>query len=236
MILQMKAFLRSILVVVLASMATGSARAQTYEMQIDSLVGIPNEIVDGDTITFYMIVSMNSPLFYQGDIFVELEYGGTFYEVDQTDVAAGSFLSPNNPNYIQVTHRVSTDDDLSIGDNVVVVWPRIGDGVNNPPQEVVNPQSVTLTIVEPNGIDDEGPRRILRSFIAPNPAIAIVSFGLEKEIQIQRSFLYDLSGKVLAEAGQARQLDISHLPAGIYFIDVVTEEGYVYSDKLLITR
>lgn len=235
MILQMKAFLRSILVVVLAFLATDSARAQTYELQIDSLVGIPNEIVDGDTITFYMIVSMNSPLFYQGDIFVELQYGGTFYEVDQTDVAAGPFLSPNTPNTIQVTHRVSTDDDLSIGDNVVVVWPRIGDGINNPPQEVVNPQSVTLTIVEPNNIQ-EGPRRIRKSFVSPNPAATEIKYQLAQSEKILQSVIYDVSGRQITYGAGISRIDISALHSGIYFIDVITEDGQVYSDKLIVTH
>jgi hypothetical protein len=209
--------------------------AQTYELQIDSLVGIPEEIVDGEEITFFMIVSMNSPLFYQGNIFVELEYGGNFYQVDSTQVAAGPFLSPNTPNTLQVTHRVSTEDDLSIGDNVVVVWPRIGDGINNPPQEVVNPQVVTLTIVEPNGIPTN-PERIRQSFINPNPAITSIRYQIEDDVRIEKSILYDMRGRILAETGGEMHLDISHLPAGIYFVDVLTEEGHVYSDKLLITR
>lgn len=231
----MKAFLRSTLVALLAVFAVSNSNAQTFEMEIDSLVGIPDQIVDGDTITFFMTVSMNTPLFYQGNIFVELEYGGTFYEVDETDVAAGPFLSPNNPNHIQVTHRVSTEDDLSIGDNVVVVWPRIGDGINNPPQEVVNPLTVTLTIVEPNNIN-ENPGRIRRSFIVPNPAGEQIKYQLIEPEQIQQSFIYDIAGRQLSFGRGISEIDISELTPGIYFVDVVTENGHVYSDKLIISR
>ena len=214
---------------------TSQSQAQNvYEMEVDSIAGLPATIVDGDTATFYLIVSMNSALFYQGNVFVELEYNGSFYEVDMTEAVNG-FLGPNSPNTIQVQHRFSTEDDLGIGDNVVVVWPRIGDGVV-PEQEVVNPYTTTVTLVEPNGILDKPNGRTVQSFISPNPAITGIQYNLEKTIQIQQSVLYDLTGKELLRASATSTMDVSGLPNGIYFVDVITEDGHVYSDKLLISR
>lgn len=235
MILEMKSIVRLLLVGFVFQLLTANeANAQTYQLHIDSLVGIPQTVVDGDSISFYMIVSMNTPLFYQGDLFVEFEYGGNFYRADST-IWQNTFLGPNSPNTVQVHHRISTENDLSIGDNVVVVWPRIGDGVN-PPQEVDNPETVTIHIVEPNSVEENSSRRIQRSFISPNPAISSINFSLDADIKVQRSILYDLTGKILSEVRGEKQLDVSRLPAGIYFVDVLTEKGYVYSDKLLITR
>ncbi|MCB0756244.1 MAG: T9SS type A sorting domain-containing protein [Flavobacteriales bacterium] len=230
---EMKAILRSLVVGVLALICV-NAKAQTYELQIDSLVGIPDTVYDGQEVTFYMIVSLNTPIFYQGDIFVELEYGGILYPVDTTIVAAGPFLSPNNPNTLQVTHRFSTDDDLSIGDNVVVVWPRIGDGVS-PPQTVVNPRTFNVTLVEPNSVPERA-ERIVQSFINPNPATSEIKYRIGAEEQILQSVIYDLSGKQIRFGKGVSRINISDLPTGIYFIDVITEDGNVYSDKLIITR
>lgn len=232
---EMKSILKFVAVLLAGCFMTSQSQAQNvYEMEVDSIAGLPATIVDGDTATFYLIVSMNSALFYQGNVFVELEYNGSFYEVDMTEAVNG-FLGPNSPNTIQVQHRFSTEDDLGIGDNVVVVWPRIGDGVV-PEQEVVNPYTTTVTLVEPNGILDKPNGRTVQSFISPNPAITGIQYNLEKTIQIQQSVLYDLTGKELLRASATSTMDVSGLPNGIYFVDVITEDGHVYSDKLLISR
>ena len=229
----MKGLLRSILVAGLALVASLNANSQNYELEIDSLVGIPDTVFDGEQVTFYMIVSLNSPLFYQGDIFVELEYNGNFYPVDNT-VVANSALAPNAPNTIQATHIFSTDDELSIGDNVVVVWPRIGDGVD-PPQTVVNPRTITVTMVEPNGVPDK-PERIRQPFIRPNPAATQIEYQIAATEKILQSVIYDMSGRQISFGRGVSQVNISNLEAGIYFVDVITESGDVYSDKLIITR
>lgn len=230
----MKRILKSIVFAALVCLSAHEAKAQSYQLQIDSIVGIPDTVFNGQEITFYMIVSVNSPLFYQGDIFVELEYNGGFYPVDTTIVANAS-LSPNAPNTLQAMHRLSTDDDLNIGDNVVVVWPRIGDGVS-PPQEVVNPETVIITVVEPNGINSPESTRIFESFVSPNPAITNVQFNFKRSETIIQSTLFDVAGRVVLTSDTQTNLDISHLPRGVYFVDVLTEKGNVYSDKLLISR
>lgn len=230
----MKSILKFFTVVLAGCMLVSQSQAQNvYEMEIDSIIGLPATIEDGDTANFFLIVSMNSALFYQGNVFVELEYNGNFYEVDMAEAANG-FLGPNSPNTIQAQHRFSTEDDLNIGDNVVVVWPRIGDGVS-PEQEVINPYSTTVTLVEPNGIADK-PTRIREPFISPNPAITGIRYNLDKTVKILQAVVYNITGKELLRATSSTTLDVSGLPNGIYFVDVITEEGHVYSDKLLISR
>ena len=232
----MKHILRLLLVgLCTVSVFHQQTRAQaTYQLEIDSIVGIPDTICDGQEVTFFLIVSMNSALFYQGNVFVELEYGGSFYQVD-TSIAANGFLGPNSPNTIQAMHRFSTDDDLQIGDNVVVVWPRIGDGVN-PPQEVTNPFTTVITLAEPMGFEPQPSTRIRESFISPNPAVTSIDYHLNPSEKVLESVLYSITGQVLHRSSQTKNIDISRLPAGIYFVDVITESGHVYYDKLLISR
>lgn len=231
----MKSILKMLVLVLSFGLFANQAKAQvTYELEIDSIVGLPDTIVDGEEVTFYMIVSMNSALFYQGDVFVELEYGGDFYEVDSAQAANG-FLGPNSPNTIIAHHRFSTEDDLQVGDNVVVVWPRIGGGTS-PEQEVLNPYTTTITMIEPNGIPTNPIVRINQSFITPNPAITSVRYNLDRTIKVAYSTLYDVTGRILFRTETSLDHDISGLPEGIYFVDVITEAGQVYSDKLLISR
>ena len=231
----MKLILKSLVLACVCCLVSNQLSAQvTYELQIDSIVGLPDTIEDGQEVTFFMIVSMNSALFYQGDIFVELEYGGQFYRVD-TAISVNGFLGPNSPNTIQAHHRFSTDDDLNIGDNVVVVWPRIGDGTT-PSQEVINPHAQIINLVEPNGISPQPIARIRESFVSPNPAITGIQYNLNHTVTVLESILLDVSGRIVMRSNASTQIDISSLPAGVYFVEVITEKGDVYSDKLLISR
>jgi hypothetical protein len=233
--MEMKSILKICALVFSWGLLLNQAQAQvSYELEIDSIVGLPDTIVDGEEVTFFMVVSLNSALFYQGNVFVELEYAGDFYEIDSADVANG-YLGPNSPNTIQAHHKFSTEDDLQIGDNVVVVWPRIGNGFD-PVQEVVNPYTTTITIVEPNGIIVDPTSRFNQSFISPNPAITSIRYNLNGSVKIRSSVLYDVTGRKVLRTNGASQVDVSGLPEGIYFVDVTTEKGLVYSDKLLISR
>jgi hypothetical protein len=231
MMLEMKSILKSIVLAAAACLLSYHVQSQTYELNIDSIVGIPDTIQNGQEVTFYMMVSMNSPLFYQGDIFIELEYGGQLYEVD-TSMNANGFLSPNSPNTIQATHIFTTDNELNIGDNVVVVWPRIGDGVD-PPQVVNNPETVVITLVEPNGIDENG-RPTQRKMVYPNPAQTMIHFRDEFIVEINEVIIHDAFGRIVRKTSSASQIDISDLPRGLYFIRAEMRNGNSFSDKLII--
>lgn len=228
----MKQILKILLPVLAICLLTEQLHAQTYELQIDSIVGIPDTIPDGGQVTFYMMLSANSPLFYQGNFFVELEYGGQFYQADST-MAANTFIGTNAPNTLQVTHVFTTDNDLSIGDNVVVVWPRIGNGVN-PPQEVLNPKTVVITLVEPNGVRELIKER--KRIFYPNPASSILYLMDELKIEIKQISIYDALGKHVDTSHGSTPIDVSNLPTGMYFIHAETQSGMLISDKLIVSR
>lgn len=231
--LEMKHILKMLVVCVAIVLSISTAKAQTtFVMEIDSVVALPDTIVDGNTVTFYMMVSqIGTPLFYQGNIYVEFEYGGNFYPADST-VSQG-FINPNAPNQLQITHRFSSDDDLSIGDNVVVVWPRIGDG-NDPTQVVVNPYETIVTLIEPNGIE-ENPTHQLR-FFYPNPATSVVRFENETLNKVQLISIFDALGKCVLRSGRQSLLDISLLPNGVYFLTAQGNDGTILTERLVVTH
>jgi hypothetical protein len=233
MMLEMKCILKSIVFAAVACLFSFEVQSQTYELHIDSIVGIPDTIQNGQEVTFYMIVSMNSPLFYQGDVFIELEYGGQFYEVD-TSINANTFLNPNAPNTIQASHIFTTDNDLNIGDNVVVVWPRIGDGVS-PPQVVDNPKTVIVTLTEPTGIHENNlPSQ--RRIVYPNPAQTTIHFIDEFLLETNEVIIHDAFGRIVKKTSSASQIDISGLPRGLYFVRAEMRNGNFFSDKLIISH
>lgn len=211
----------------------GPAYAQTpYILQIDSIVGLPDTVVDGQEVTFFVTVSMNSPLFYQGDVFVELEYGGSFHAVDSS-MSVNSFLGPNAPNIVQAMHRLSTDDDLNIGDNVVVVWPRIGDGTS-PPQEVLNPYETVITLIEPSGIDETPGKR--RPLFHPNPAGNTIHLATDLVSSSFQISIFDMQGRSVVSTVRSANLDVSEIPIGVYLIQIENRDGTLHTDRLFISR
>lgn len=228
----MKRILPSILLLLGVVLVRPTAQAQsTYILQIDSVVALPDSIVDGSTVTFFMQVSLNSPLFYQGNVFVEFEYGGSFYQADST--ISQNFLTPNAPNQIQVFHRFSTEDDLNIGDNVVVVWPRIGNG-SDPPQTVINPYEATITLIQPTSVSESPDLRNDIAFTYPNPAENLLHFMVPSETSATVRII-DMRGAIVAQTN-AMQLDISRLPNALYLVEMSTDDGRHFYQKLLVAR
>lgn len=231
--LDMKHLIRIISLIIGLTTAFEPASAQTpYILHIDSIVGLPDTIADGDEMTFFMTVSMSSPLFYQGDVFVDLEYGGSLHAVD-TSISANSFLGPNVPNTVQASHRLSTDDDLNIGDNVVVVWPRIGNGTT-PPQEVSNPYETVITLVEPSGIDENTLKHT--PLFHPNPANNSIRLSKSMINSTWSINVSDMQGRTVISAINSPSLDVSQLPVGVYLVQVQTDDGSLHTDRLFVTR
>lgn len=229
----MKQLLKILVITMGVGLASRSADAQTpYVLQIDSIVGLPDTIENGQEVTFFLMISMNSPLFYQGDVFIELEYGGSLHAVDSSN-AAFNFLGPNAPNTIQASHRFSTDDNLNIGDNVVVVWPRIGDGTN-PPQEVPDPYETVITLIEPSGVEENNPR--LSPLFFPNPAGNSIQVSNDLISSLLDIKVFDTQGRLLISSSKSRNIDISWLPVGVYFLQLKSVDGTLRSDRLFISR
>ncbi|MCF8459527.1 MAG: T9SS type A sorting domain-containing protein [Flavobacteriales bacterium] len=228
----MKRTIRLILACAGLAVLAKPTQAQTvYELQIDSIIAFPDTVENGATVSFYMMVSIqNTPLLYQGNIFLELEYGNSFYAVDSVE-SAMAFLSPNYPNTIHATHRFTTENDLSIGDNVVVVWPRIGNGTN-PPQVVLNPYETIVTLVEPNGIQHSGKNQ--RPFFYPNPANSTIGFEQDQFHEISFIEVHDAFGRMVLRSEPTVQVDVSNLPVGVYLISTISDNQMARSERLVI--
>ena len=204
----------------------------TYEIQIDSIIAFPDTVENGATVSFYMVLSLqNTPLLYQGNIYLELEYGNSLYPVDSVE-SSMAFLSPNFPNQINATHRFSTDNELSIGDNVVVVWPRIGNGTD-PLQVVLNPYETIITLIEPNGIDEQASKNHSTIFY-PNPANSTINFVQNQLQEINAVEVHDAFGRIVLRSAPTSQLNVSELPVGIYMVSLISDNRRVRSERLVI--
>lgn len=68
--------------------------------------------------------------------------------------------------------------------------------------------------------------------VYPNPSNDIINFStLSKYASVELILLYDLQGKILVEARNTNNLNIAHLPAGVYYYEVVIDDMMLPSQR-----
>ena len=75
--------------------------------------------------------------------------------------------------------------------------------------------------------------------VYPNPACATLYFNYPPELNLMQSsmFISDICGKTVVSQNQLpEQIDVSSLPAGFYFVTIITPGRSKYSRKILIVR
>jgi hypothetical protein len=208
-----------------AVLSGNTTKAQTYQIGIDSLFGLPDTIVDGEEYTFFVVIGNYTPLAYQGDINVGFTYnGGDSLLADSTSFAALPFLANDGSLNATVKHRFETGgpSTLSIGINVVVVWPRLGSG-NEPPQEILQPYEQTLFIVEPNSVRAPDPNHFS---VYPNPSAGIFELNAKAERRIEQVRLIGLSGRILQTWNSiGSSYAVNDGLKGNFILEVMYEDG-----------
>ena len=212
-----------------------------YVLGIDSIAALPDTIIDGQEYTFFVEMTNASPLAFQGDsgsIKLMFLYNGTdTVEADSTILQSPFVGSAGNATLLEVHHRFSSGggSSLSIGINVVVVWPRINDGID-PPQEVEQPPySRNVFILEPNSILE---RRSYGGFTAfPNPTTGMFNLNVEDQKRVEQVNLLDLSGRILQSwnSQSSRTYEVESRLNGNYLLEVHFEDGQ-QGHQLLILR
>lgn len=223
---------------ILCGLLSVSTSAQvTYTLRVDSVTGIPDTIHDGQTVDFTVVFTNETNLGFQGHVHTVLY----FPSAQDTTVADSSFmnanfLAANAQEQIFVSHLFAVDDNgLSIGDNVVVVWPRIEGGPSGPPQEVLNPIAVEFYLAPPLSAPSYMKDGALPLRIHPNPAIGEVQLTLPLKGPVKMVHVVDMTGRALpASVSKDGVLDIRHLPAGIYTVHAQSATGSAYRSRLMV--
>lgn len=199
--------------------------AQTYQIGIDSLFGLPDTIVSGEEYTFFGVIRNYTPLAYQGDVNIGFTYnGGDSLLADSTAVAGAALVGSNGTTNVTVKHTFNAGgpSTLSIGINVVVVWPRLGTG-NVPPQEIVNQYEQTLFIVEPNSIRAPNPNEFR---VYPNPSAGMFELNAKIEKRIEQVRLIGLSGRILQTwYSNGSSYEVNDGLKGNFILEVMYEDG-----------
>ncbi len=232
--------LRTLGIALLSLFGVNQIKAQqTYFLNVDSIIGIPDTIYDGSTVTFSMVFSNVSNLGFQGAVDTWIQAQGTADSI-QADSTTwdNAFVQAQSQTVVAVTHLFTSDgNNLSIGDNVVVVWPRISSGPVFPPQEVINKGTAHFYLAEPLGINpsDDVKREMLRLF--PNPSNNLFELRLPANEVLHTVRITDVMGRIVLEAKDASVIvNTETLPIGFYTVHTTTILGSTYSARLLVQR
>ena len=210
-----------------------------YVLGIDSIAGLPDTLIDGEEYTFYVEMTNASPLAFQGDsnaVKLMLEYNGVdVVEADSTTMQS-ALVAPAGNTLLQVSHRFSSGggSTLGIGINVVVVWPRINDGID-PPQEIEEPPySRTIWLLEPNSILESKAKSSFKLF--PNPSTGTFALTVQKDRRVQEVRLIDLSGRMLKTwtSDFTSIMNLESALTGNFIIEVRFEDGSVGRELLVL--
>jgi len=69
--------------------------------------------------------------------------------------------------------------------------------------------------------------------ISPNPALDKINLTLSKNLKMDHVLVFNFNGQIVVEKSvqQNGEIDISHLPSGLYFVKVKEKEGEFYYSK-----
>ncbi len=233
----MRSTLLKLILVLALGVNVTSAWSQTYFLSVDSVVGIPDTIVNGQVVSFTMFLTNQSTLVFQGGVDVILEFPGTSDSLMADSAALGNgFLAPQSQTQVFVTHQFTTEDNnaMVIGDNVVVVWPKIAAGPAEPAQEVTKFFTTSFYLVEPLSVQDREKVTVRPLTMYPNPAQDEVRLALPVHEELAHAEVIDALGRVVLVAGRQELLSIRMLPSGLYTVTVQCSSGEVYRGRLSV--
>jgi hypothetical protein len=229
--------LRNLMVIALLMASAATARSQTYFLSVDSVVGIPDTIVNGQVVPFTMYLTNQGNLVYQGGLDVVLEFPGTQDSLVADSAFLGNnFLAAQAQTEVYVSHQFNAgaNDAMVIGDNVVVVWPKIHNGPTVPEQEVVKVFTTSFYLIEPLSVRDDGHLTARPLTLFPNPADDVVRLSVPASETVARVEVTDLSGRTALETHGTGPLSVRDLPKGFYCVTVRCLSGAVYRGRLAV--
>ncbi|MCB9328001.1 MAG: T9SS type A sorting domain-containing protein [Lewinellaceae bacterium] len=145
------------------------------------------------------------------------------------------YTAPNDYNSIKDIEELENGDIVVLGDlrhpgnkNEIWLYKINADGcygTDDCPEEII------LSAADEENIDEE-----IR--IYPNPAQDIMYIATHDNVKLLNVTLIAIDGKVISEAknigNTKHSMDVSAIDSGIYFINVSTEDGKVFTRKVIV--
>jgi hypothetical protein len=199
--------------------AASAGRAQTNLLSVQSVDSQwPDTTTMGASLSFNVLIKNLDGAFQYNDtidLLIEVDSAGILYPADTIHLGLQTINALDTATF-NINHTIGSR--YSPGNNVVVIWPISGSGSYG------DSLIIDVFVLDPSRIkENEGEM----SFIAfPNPVSRFVSvktpWPFSKGIPY---VVYGSSGKLVLEGEvySEERIDLSGLPAGLYFLELLTD-------------
>ena len=158
-------------------------------------------------------------------------YRFTYYKFDQLVTTTSTFyigIEQGNNGLINIGRDASTDNMEYNFVNTNGSWQQS----NMPGSLMIRPVMGPSYYI---GVDENGSSTGSGAIaIYPNPVNN--TLHIESEIQSGQVCIYDLTGRKVLQGEYQPNISVSHLNNGLYFIQIVTDEGQVINQKFIISK
>ena len=158
-------------------------------------------------------------------------YRFTYYKFDQLVTTTSTFyigIEQGNNGLINIGRDASTDNMEYNFVNTNGSWQQS----NMPGSLMIRPVMGPSYYI---GVDENGSSTGSWAIaIYPNPVSN--TLHIESEIQNGQVSIYDLTGRKVLQGEYQPNISVSHLNNGLYFIQIVTDEGQVINQKFIISK
>lgn len=180
-----------------------------------------------DSIVFYVKNKRNAP--YQGTIelwrqVISDSTSGISTKVDSTTLKNIS-LAPHESRRVAMAQNF-TNPTYRMGGNTVVVWPAGND--------IRTADTITgrVIVVDMGEVDEPKWAGYESVRIYPNPTNSLLSLLSNSDLKLESIKIFNIAGQMILETKE-REVDISQLEPGTYFLTVYLKDGRQKSFKLL---
>ena len=203
--------------------ATGTLRAQNA-LIVQELVNFPDLPADtayeGQSYNFDVVLYNGTNSVVSGNLFL-------YMDVDSILITLGSpaqpvNIQPQDTMVIPVVGFNFTQPQFKIGNNIVVVWPLVASGIFYPVDSLIT--DVFFVPLNSTGIPAVQPPGFA---LYPNPARDQISWKSQQGEVPGRVRIFDTQGKIVADVENPQSVTLSHLPTGLYFIELRFREATV---------
>lgn len=200
-------------------------------------VQLPDTVTMGDTIYVNCWIVNQGGDVLAGQILVKAALQDTSGSLTNIRTVGGQgpvFIYPGDSiQFIQnFLYEVVTNQNYNVGDNIVVIWPRLSNPISQTNEYVYNNVFVKQNSTSVQSLPTEYSDEII---IYPNPVNSTINF--DKNIKIDNLKIFSIEGKLILEINiSEKQFDVSKINEGNYIFQLFFKGNLIETKKVIIQK
>ena len=200
-------------------------------------VQLPDTVTMGDTIYVNCWIVNQGGDVLSGQILLKAALQDTSGSLTNIRTVGGQgpvFIYPGDSiQFIQnFLYEVVTNQNYNLGDNIVVIWPKLASPVNQTNEYAYNNVFVKQN---PTSIQSLFNNYFDEIIIYPNPVNSIVNF--DENIKMDKLKIFSIDGKLILEINiSEKQFDVSKINEGNYIFQLFFQGNLIETKKVIIQK